>query len=230
MRPGEAYGLQRKDLDFEKCEIRVERTLSINRLGTPKTGRSRRAVDMSQSVREVLRQVEIDQKKETLARGWSEIPPWVFTTTEGTPLDRNAIARRFKRVLKAAGLPRHYTPHGLRHTFASQLIQQGESVTYVQRQLGHTSIRQTVDCYGRWLPMGNRAAVDRLDDPVVSPGKTRSGSKMVANGPDGGRRQSRRRSQPVDGKPIRIGGAAGDRTPDLVTASHALSQLSYSPT
>jgi integrase len=44
------------------------------------------------------------------------------------------------------------------------LLQQGESPAYVQRQLGHASIQLTVDTYGKWLPMGNKAAVNRLDD------------------------------------------------------------------
>ena len=52
----------------------------------------------------------------------------------------------------------------------------------VQRQLGHASIQLTVDTYGRWLPMGNKAAVDRLDD--ATPGA--SGSKVVANWVFGG--------------------------------------------
>ena len=38
----------------------------------------------------------------------------------------------------------------------------GEPVTYVQRQLGHASIQPTVDMYGKWLSMGNKAAVDRI--------------------------------------------------------------------
>src|SRR5262249_19556878 len=42
----------------------------------------------------------------------------------------------------------------------------------VQRQLGHASIQLTVDTYGKWLPIGNKAAVNQLDD--------RNGSKMVA--------------------------------------------------
>src|SRR5437867_12245671 len=46
------------------------------------------------------------------------------------------------------------------------------SHAYVQRQLGHASIKLTVDTYGKWLPMGNKAAVDRLDD--------QNGSKVVA--------------------------------------------------
>jgi hypothetical protein len=46
----------------------------------------------------------------------------------------------------------------------------------VQRQLGHASIKLTVDTYGKWLPMGHKAAVGRLDD--ATPGA--SGSKVVA--------------------------------------------------
>ena len=86
------------------------------------------------------------------------------------------VQRAFKRTVKKAQLPPHFTPHCLRHTYASLLLQLGESAVYVQRQvqrqLGHASIKMTVDTYGKWLPMGNRAAVDRLDDP--------RGSKMVA--------------------------------------------------
>jgi integrase len=50
----------------------------------------------------------------------------------------NAVVA-FKRVLNDAELPLHFTPHRLRHTFASRLLQQGESPAYVQRQLGHLS-------------------------------------------------------------------------------------------
>jgi len=76
------------------------------------------------------------------------------------------------RALKAAGLPLHFSPHCLRHSFASLLLQHGESPAYIQRQLGHASIQLTVDTYGKWLPMGNKAAVNRLDDGT--------GSKVVA--------------------------------------------------
>ncbi|MFZ1058375.1 MAG: tyrosine-type recombinase/integrase [Candidatus Rokuibacteriota bacterium] len=105
------------------------------------------------------------------------MPPWVFCSTTGRPLRQEEVAKGFKRVLKAAGLPLHFTPHGLRHSFSSLLLEMGVSPAYVQRQLGHHSIKLTVDVYGRWLPMGNTANVDRLDGA--------SGSKMVAAG--GGR-------------------------------------------
>jgi integrase len=64
-------------------------------------------------------------------------------------------------------LPAHFTPHGLRHSFASILLSEGVSPAYVQRMLGHASIRLPVDLYGKWLPMTNTAAVDRLDDAAA---------------------------------------------------------------
>ena len=54
--------------------------------------------------------------------------------------------------------------HYLRHTFASLLLLQGESLKYVQEQLGHSTIKMTCDTCGHLVPGGNRQAVDRLDD------------------------------------------------------------------
>jgi integrase len=52
--------------------------------------------------------------------------------------------------------------HDLRHTFASLLIQNGESLAYAKEQLGHSSIKVTVDVYGHLVPGANRQAVNRL--------------------------------------------------------------------
>jgi integrase len=54
--------------------------------------------------------------------------------------------------------------HDLRHTFASRLIQNGESLVYVKEQMGHHSIQVTVDIYGNLVPGVNRPAVNRLDE------------------------------------------------------------------
>lgn len=58
------------------------------------------------------------------------------------------------------------------------MLQQGESLTYVQRQLGHASINLTAHTYGKWLPLGNKSAVDRLDASLGP----ESGSTVVAEG------------------------------------------------
>jgi integrase len=87
-----------------------------------------------------------------------------------------AVRRAMTRVLKAAGLPGHFTPHSLRHSFGSLLIAAGESPAYVQQQMGHASIQMTVDVYGSWLPVRAAGAVDRLA-AATSP----NGDRMVTS-------------------------------------------------
>ncbi len=169
-----------------------------------------RTVDMSRQLAGVLRHLYVERKAETLRREWPDVPPWVFCSETGTPLNKSNARRAFNRLLKRADLPAHFSPHCLRHTFASLLLQQGESPVYVQRQLGHASIKLTVDTYGNWLPMGNKAAVDRLDEG--------NGSKVVA------------RLRPTgDGYvelPERNGEPWWDRTTDPLIKSQVLYQLS----
>ena len=80
------------------------------------------------------------------------------------------------RILKAAKLPQHFTPHCLRHTYASILLADGVSPVYVQEQLGHATIELTVSTYGRWLKKKAPGALDRLDGAI----SFESGSKVVA--------------------------------------------------
>jgi len=93
------------------------------------------------------------------------MPEWIFVNEKGKSLDaRNWRKRVFKKALEKAGL-RAIRIHDLRHTYASLLIQGGESLAYVRDQLGHQSIKMTVDIYGHLAPEGNKEAVDKLDDP-----------------------------------------------------------------
>jgi len=69
--------------------------------------------------------------------------------------------RLWYKLLAKGGL-RSLPLHSLRHTYASLLLQDRESLAYVKAQLGHSSIQLTVDRYGHFIPGANRAAVDRL--------------------------------------------------------------------
>jgi integrase len=73
----------------------------------------------------------------------------------------NVTNRVFHECLAKAGLRRIWF-HDLRHTHATLLLMQGESPVYVKDQLGHSSIKMTVDIYGHWIPGANRQAVSRL--------------------------------------------------------------------
>jgi integrase len=73
----------------------------------------------------------------------------------------NVKNRYFPKTLERAKL-RRIRFHDLRHTFASLLIQNGESLAYIKDQLGPSSIKMTVDVYGHLVPGANREAVNRL--------------------------------------------------------------------
>ena len=163
MRAGELIGLKPGDVDFNGMFIEIRRGIVRGRITTPKNGKSRR-VDMSQQLAATLTSHLVDIKRETLRKGWREPPEWLFFTEEGHHLDVDNLRKRyFYKVLEKAGL-RRIRFHDLRHSFASLLIAQGESLAYVRDQLGHSSIQITVDTYGHLVPGSNRQAVDRLDD------------------------------------------------------------------
>lgn len=161
MRLGECLGLEPEDIHQALQQVRVARAILDGEIATPKSGHGR-TIDISRNLAEVLNRWEVERKTEKLRRGWAEMPRWYFYSDAGTPLDDSNVRKVMTRVLKRANLPLHFTPHCLRHTYASLMLQQGESPAYVQRQLGHASIQLTVDTYGKWLPMGNKSAADRL--------------------------------------------------------------------
>jgi len=164
MRLGELFGLQWGDIDFEGHFIEVRRTVKDGGHVFPtKNGKIRR-VDLSDQLAGGLRALLVERKAETLRRDWPEVPEWVFCSDAGTPLHKSDFERRvFHKLLAKAGL-RKVRFHDLRHTFASRLLQNRESPVYVKEQMGHSSIKVTVDIYGHLVPGANRAAVNRLDD------------------------------------------------------------------
>jgi integrase len=173
MRLGEAVALQWDDIDWHSGFVEVRRSYSKRRHSTPKSGKGRR-VDLSNQLLEVLAARLVDFKKAALRTG-VPVPAWVFPGDDAdTPLDANNFRRRqWRRCVSRAKL-RAIHPHVLRHTFASLLIAHGEPLPYVRDQLGHHSIQITVDTYGHLVPGGNRAAVNRLDEPAARPSEARS--------------------------------------------------------
>jgi integrase len=176
LRLGELCGWQLVDLRLEGREADVERSLgheSSRRTPTPgatKTGRTR-TVDLSAQLIAELGKIARERAGRAMAAGWRPVPPWVFVTSTGTPYSQRFVQRDFGRVLVAAGLtqpgePAPFSPHSLRHTFACLHLTTATDrnvIQYVQQQLGHSSIKVTVDTYGSWIRLKDSAAADRLD-------------------------------------------------------------------
>jgi len=168
MRKGELIALQWGDIDWNGKFIEVRRNAWEGRITTPKNGKTRR-VDMSDQLAHVLYAHRSKTAAAALRNG-KPMPEFVFNSEAGPRYSGGRIWEMFAKCLKKAEM-RHVPFHALRHSFASMLIANGESLAYIKDQLGHSSIQMTVDIYGHLVPGANRQAVNRLDDPEWKEGK-----------------------------------------------------------
>lgn len=82
----------------------------------------------------------------------------LFISDRGKPMDAAALRRRFDRLARAAGLPSGITPHTMRHTFATELLDGGADLRSVQELLGHSSL-STTQIYTHLTPDRLKAAL-----------------------------------------------------------------------
>jgi integrase len=70
----------------------------------------------------------------------------VFCKEDGSPFPTSSLRWHFNRMLDRAGLP-HVRIHDARHTFATLMLELGESPKTVQTMLGHSKVGITLDIY-----------------------------------------------------------------------------------
>jgi integrase len=123
---------------------------------------------MSPQLTEALLALEAESKKKGLVLGLGGLPEFVFTNEAGNMLDKNNWRRRvFDGVLKDARL-RTIRIHDLRHTYATLRISKGDNIADVSGQLGHHSVKLTLDVYFHWMPGKRKSEVDGLDRSIFT--------------------------------------------------------------
>ena len=70
-------------------------------------------------------------------------PKTLFVSSRGNEMSANALRDRFERLVSEAGLDDSLTPHAMRHTFATELLNGGADLKSVQELLGHESLSTT---------------------------------------------------------------------------------------
>jgi integrase/recombinase XerC len=134
LRVSETAGLDLEDVDFAARLVRV----------TGKGSRER-IVPFGESAGDALRAYL--PSRAALRHGVEGEDPEsgepLFVNARGGRLTARSMARLLKRRLRAAGLPAEISPHALRHTFATHLLQAGADLRAIQELLGHASLSTT---------------------------------------------------------------------------------------
>ena len=132
LRVSEAAGLDLEDVDFSSRLVRVTGKGSRERI-VPFGEAAEDALEAYLPSRHALRRrADDDDAGEPL-----------FVNARGGRLTSRSMARLLKRRLRAAGLPSEISPHALRHTFATHLLQAGADLRAIQELLGHASLSTT---------------------------------------------------------------------------------------
>lgn len=130
VRASELVGLNWSDVDFQLGIVRV--------VGK---GSKERIVPIGTVALQALRDYAAEQKRKwsLAARGENA----VFLNRRGRRITTRSVARIVEKRLRAAGIPVRMGPHGLRHTFATHLLNSGADLRIIQELLGHASLSTT---------------------------------------------------------------------------------------
>jgi integrase/recombinase XerD len=132
-----ASGLRLAELrDLRLEQLQLESNF-INVIGK---GNKERVVPVGKKAVEALNDY-LSKGRPKLVNGRS--PANVFLTKRGTPFASVTLWLRMKQRVKRAGIQKNITPHMLRHSFATHLLENGADLRVIQELLGHASISTT---------------------------------------------------------------------------------------
>ena len=137
LRCGEAIALHKKDVDFENNVIHITKTFDpVNKVvNTPKTLCSIRDIYMQPELVKVCRTINALMLRRQLMCGIGRTDLFVFSQ-KGTHINYYTYNKYIKKY-SVFYIKKEITPHVLRHTHASLLLENGVSIDAITRRLGH---------------------------------------------------------------------------------------------
>jgi len=122
LRISEIINLQWKDIDFDRNIIHLKRS----------KGKKDRIVMLSQKLKESLKTLGIDRVG------------CVFITNRKGKYTQRTIQKIIEKSALKAGIKKKITPHSLRHSFATHLLERGTDIRHIRDLLGHSDINTTL--------------------------------------------------------------------------------------
>jgi len=206
MRPGELLGLRRRDIDWKNGFIQVRQTVAqlrkrglVIQENRAKNRTSKAPVELTAGATQALVRAAAIQSEQIQAAGsaWED-HNLVFTNAIGRPINPQWLRAHFRPLLEEAGITR-VTMHGLRHTHATLLLEDGAHPKFVQERLRHSRISVTMDTYSHVIPTmraGTAARVDRLLGTRLNPPESEPGEEQPAQASVPGVANQRGRPKP----------------------------------
>jgi integrase/recombinase XerD len=128
LRVSELLNIRREDIFFKEDFIRVKGK-----------GSKERIIPLGSKAKKALIEY-ITKERPTLDKKKSS---FLFLTRRGNKISRMGLWKRFREYLLKSGITKNCTPHTLRHSFATHLLERGASLRTVQLLLGHADISTT---------------------------------------------------------------------------------------
>lgn len=175
VRRGESLGLQWGDIDWTRNTLQIQRAIvdPHREVSLPKTSHGQRVLSLSPAIVRAFSDQRTRQEtdRKLWASYWeSDDTPFIFTTRYGRVLSPRAVLRRFKELLRKAGLSSDLKIHSLRHTVATHMIASGTPVQVVSQLLGHANIGITLQLYAHVLPGMGAAAMAQWEGQAMTSG------------------------------------------------------------
>lgn len=140
LRVSELCGLRFPQIDFDSNTLRVIGKGNKERL-IPFGERASRALKTyAERGRPFMRGVDKEKKPKPLPQ---EAKDFVFLNQRGTPLTVSGFQKTLEDIVTRSGVEVRVSPHVLRHSFATHLLEGGADLRVVQELLGHSSITTT---------------------------------------------------------------------------------------
>ena len=171
-RRSEVLGLKWRNIDFEKGTIHICETLQqstkkisgeTNYTDSTKTDGSDRTLPITRRAKELLLEQRRIQKSNKcfLGSGYADTD-YVCTHDNGKEISPNYLSKKFHKIISESELPQ-IRLHDLRHSVASNLLNDGFTVVQVAEWLGHSSSNTTLKFYAHNDKTSKMAIADRLD-------------------------------------------------------------------